>query len=981
MNESAIKQPATVNQIRIFITYSTKDSDWVTSLANRLEAEDNFHVIWDQYDIDNRDDHYKYMDDSIMGADYILVICTPDYKKRADDQLGGVGYETQILKPYNHKQITQNQKSNLIPLEVTPDCLPIYLTGRNPISFIRDDDFEKSYQNLVKTLNDNAKTTRPQKFYLDSINKRTYTFTKAEDVIAMNNKNRKALLTREESTNIGGNTKLDIELWETATPALNYILVIHKNTKISDAVKKTSSVFTQNNINPSEITVLRLKDAKRSEMAQLFSGNGFDLVVHDFSFARYIWEYCIDPNLKENTQPTRVPHYIDQALVVSENGSANTLDKPAIAYLTDEVYSEDSAAGHFIVATGGMGKTSLCSSLHKNIIENSDLNPVTVILISAELLKPYFLEAGNVRIESVYDLYRAYINVKGIPYQYNQTDFDLAVVCGKLVIIIDGVDELVALLQQKFDFDNVLESIGNLHKELGSSNFILTSRSALVVEDRKLEELNIRKYSLLGFSENDLKSYAGKRFRKFQNTETISSKFFEIFEKMPITDNSNRIIPFVVDVVATILEQDFKDTNSSKFKLSFEDTEYRSNNELVDCVINSIVKREIKRQSYSIATCEIVDHVSEWAVNHHEHIPLQSIEETMQMHYGENSKELVAKLILNPIFIEEANYLAFRYDFLKDYFSAIYLINSISEKRRSHKFYQELSRHTFTNESDDDDVDYSKEVLDENRSIVVRQLTSYFRKNKAIFEESLVPILEHLKTLTQSEDHPADVIEHAKRSIYALLDLHATINNLSGTKLAKEIERLFLSDKTKHIENLYIYGKFKKINFSNLKFTSCGFIHYKSFQYCTFANTEFFHCTFRNCKDKAYPGRTFAEAYFDTTCILDDLQILITLAKADPQELDMHIELELTNFLKSFRQEDRLSNKKVQELALASHLQFIDFTGLMRLVKKGIINLKTDSDESSVYSISSKYIQSVNRFIDTGMVDAKIKEIKKTIKA
>ncbi len=37
------------------------------------------------------------MERSITGSDYVLIVCTPTYKQKADARVGGVGYEGHII--------------------------------------------------------------------------------------------------------------------------------------------------------------------------------------------------------------------------------------------------------------------------------------------------------------------------------------------------------------------------------------------------------------------------------------------------------------------------------------------------------------------------------------------------------------------------------------------------------------------------------------------------------------------------------------------------------------------------------------------------------------------------------------------------------------------------------------------------------------------------------------------------------------------
>ena len=118
----------------------------------------------------------------------------------------------------------------------------------------------------------------------------------------------------------------------------------------------------------------------------------------------------------------------------------------------------------------------------------------------------------------------------------------------------------------------------------------------------------------------------------------------------------------------------------------------------------------------------------------------------------------------------------------------------------------------------------------------------------------------------------------------------------------------------------------------------------------------FVDCTFKNCKSGERPGNTFSEATFDSTCQLNDLRELVTLAKADPDDQSLQIELELTRFLKSFKQEDRLVKRTIQEIALSSHIAGLGYDGLMRFVKEGFV-VKNVCKDKTVEFVISKHAQ------------------------
>lgn len=86
-------------QPRVFISYSWDSAAhkaWVKQLAKRL-ADDGAVVILDQWEVALGDQLPQFMEQSVETADYVLMICTPGYKRRVDSRSGGGGYEGHII--------------------------------------------------------------------------------------------------------------------------------------------------------------------------------------------------------------------------------------------------------------------------------------------------------------------------------------------------------------------------------------------------------------------------------------------------------------------------------------------------------------------------------------------------------------------------------------------------------------------------------------------------------------------------------------------------------------------------------------------------------------------------------------------------------------------------------------------------------------------------------------------------------------------
>ena len=83
----------------IFIVYSWDQgevSTWVKLLAKKLEEYD-IQVTIDQRAAVLGEHIPKFMETAITSNDYVLIVCTPQYKQKSDERTGGVGFEGDII--------------------------------------------------------------------------------------------------------------------------------------------------------------------------------------------------------------------------------------------------------------------------------------------------------------------------------------------------------------------------------------------------------------------------------------------------------------------------------------------------------------------------------------------------------------------------------------------------------------------------------------------------------------------------------------------------------------------------------------------------------------------------------------------------------------------------------------------------------------------------------------------------------------------
>lgn len=137
-----------------FISYSWDDDahlEWVRDLATRLRA-DGVDVSIDKWAAAPGDQLPAFMERSIRQNEFVVVVCTPRYKRRSDAREGGVGYEGDIMTA--EVMTSQNQRKFIPVLRSGQwrQSAPSWLLGKYYIDLTGDPYLERGYEDLVRTL-------------------------------------------------------------------------------------------------------------------------------------------------------------------------------------------------------------------------------------------------------------------------------------------------------------------------------------------------------------------------------------------------------------------------------------------------------------------------------------------------------------------------------------------------------------------------------------------------------------------------------------------------------------------------------------------------------------------------------------------------------------------------------------------------------------------------------------------------------------
>ena len=147
----------------VFISYSWGDEThevWVHELAMRLES-DEVDVIFDKTGLKPGDSISKFIEESLEASDFVLVICTPEYKNRYDtNEGGGVAYEGRFIADAILRGVLKRDR--VIPVlrnGAGPDSIPGFIAGNVGVNLSDSHRYsEHQYAELLQVLHRDCQT-------------------------------------------------------------------------------------------------------------------------------------------------------------------------------------------------------------------------------------------------------------------------------------------------------------------------------------------------------------------------------------------------------------------------------------------------------------------------------------------------------------------------------------------------------------------------------------------------------------------------------------------------------------------------------------------------------------------------------------------------------------------------------------------------------------------------------------------------------
>lgn len=778
-------------------------------------------------------------------------------------------------------------------------------------------------------------------------------FENFEKIVSITNKSRVCEISSVEGTDFSKGKRIKYELWFGALNKIHY-LFIHKSSNISQTLEDFLKKISDKKIVITNLILIKSDKSKSPAINDLKSKFH---TFEEYTVKDYIWNHCIDSEFKESSSSKIIRYYIEQNLIENNGKKISKTD------FLKTIENDQESSAHLVIAPGGMGKTYLTRSIYNSIQEKTNLHQIS-ILIEAEFIKKHIESnsIGQIKIKSLYDLYDLYINSSRNELRYEKSIFELAVLSGSLLIIIDGLDELITKLQANFDLNSFSQSIFDLSNSLSSGKIIITTRDSNILSEEFLLNYDFRKYELLGFTEDDLSLFISKKTQlPKEQRSIISSKFIKYLTSTQLKDKDHRISPFVADIVSDITIEEISDETNS-FLINKETTTlYDSCNDPIDKVIHAIFIREIKRQKFEQLDTDLIMLIAEKFSAFGESIRIDNFINEIEIFYGNNKDEIFSKIAINPLFKHNGNYLTLKYDFLESYLRSIFIINNINNK-------------SITKESLS-----STEKLNNKNSNEYSYITKYFRtKNNHDI------IINHLNEVRKNLAKFDDPIrkEYAKKTISSLLKIYQDSTSSSSSRISQIIRDIFSTEGVSYprIDNLYITGEFPKLDLSNLTISSSRLIDYKNLCKCDVENSIFIDCIFDYCYEGNFLDQSFAKAKFEASCKLGDLEQHINKAKEKDETLEKNFEIEYRKFLDCFFENGSLFDPKAEWIVFSNKIPLLSLKNINKLIPKYLV-VKSQKNKGTHYTLSPDFSEVAFTYLESGKKEKPLLEFIDFIKS
>jgi len=563
-----------------------------------------------------------------------------------------------------------------------------------------------------------------------------------------------------------------------------------------------------------------------------------------FSLDEFALKYLYKDYLNENIyhdgnfkKHSEVKNFVEPFSTASEKKSA--------FIILSEWFNTESNPLMVVKGFGGVGKTTLIKYFLDYVYEENGKENKILFIDSKNILS----EISKVgKVNNIFDFYSALAKKANLEKKFDKKLLELSLDNGNLLLVLDGIDEVIAKLGSNFDIENFIKTIYENYSMGNQKTKIIVTCRDYFWDSSTINHDKISTLELKAFTEKLAKEFFLKYFeqnsKNFNNAMKYAKEFALLQDKKSLKkrdkdrlEKDDIFIPYILDVIVDIIKQNkdeelddvhFNDIESNILNLSINN----------DYFVGRICNREIEKLDNLNIDSQLKFFMN-LAVSLGGYANIKSKNKLFRGLPVQESELIMEKFKGHPLLSFDKDTFSFRYDFFKEYFMNLYISNILLS--------QDLDSIS------DDFKELIQEYIKYDNSF-----TSFVCQRLKFNEEMQIFIIDiisqWIKILKENER------EELRQLISSIIIILMVSLNFSNEKNDKEVRTNLLIDifgpNLEYLSLINIFSEEKQKNepifdFKNKTIINAYFDNYGYFWECDInEKTEFYKSTFIHLKPR-----------------------------------------------------------------------------------------------------------------------------------
>ncbi|MDD9194829.1 NACHT domain-containing protein [Aliivibrio sp. S3MY1] len=318
--------------------------------------------------------------------------------------------------------------------------------------------------------------------------------------------------------------------------------------------------------------------------------------------------------------------------------------------------------------TGGIGKTTVVKYFLDQVSKSKNNDCNVLFINSHEIINEII---NNGKIDNIFDFYKALAQKKNVNNSIDASQLELSIDNGQLIIAIDGIDEVISKLGEKFNNTEFIKTIFEKYSDnFAKAKILLTCRDYFW-EDETEYSSQIKKVKLLPFDKKLTEEYFKKHF---DETERQYKQAIDLAKHFALNkDDDKSYIPYILDMIKDNLF-------GSKDEALISESSLLNQNFTNDVIIAKSCEREIKKLDNNSIDSQVnvfLDIANKYSGT----VTKEQLSKILSKSTIRNSEKNIDKFFAHPLMRsnQDSTLAWFRYDFFNDHFKCLSILKSIRD--------------------------------------------------------------------------------------------------------------------------------------------------------------------------------------------------------------------------------------------------------------------------------------------------------------